>query len=374
MEFLDINQVIDSLDLDRILRIFIWFGLCTAVYMFINFSLKKLQKKLNDTYLSTAVKVVRRIFRGLYFFTLFMTIVAQFVQDREDLEEKYDLVFKLVMIGIVTIVLASISRVIFSNLIDRIERRDEDSTKYIFFRGIAETAIYLLGVLMMMLAIPTLKGYATTLLGGAGILAIIAGFAAQESVSNILAGILIILSKPFKLGDTIKVADNMQGRVWDISLRHTVIRDYDNNMIVIPNSVINKEKLFNYNLGDERICVRINFDISYESDLDLAQKIMVEEALKHPMNIDARNDYEKETGVKRVFTRVVEVGESSIVIKLWTWTHNFDHAFAMKCDLLESIKKRFDLEGIDIPYPHRTITFKDHPIKIDQINKNEIKK
>lgn len=268
-----------------------------------------------------------------------------------------NLVLTILFVAILTVITASISRATFTNIIDKINRREGDTTKYYFYRSIAETAIYTLGFLLILVSIPSLKSLSTTLLGGAGILAVIIGFAAQETFSNILAGILIIASKPFKLGDLIKISDDMMGTVWDISLRHTIIKDFDNKMIVIPNSVINKEKVVNYYLGDVRACERIEFGISYESDIDTAKQIIAEEIANHPLNIDPRRNYDVETGVPRVVVRVMRLEDSSVIVRGWAWSHDYDSAFVMRCDVIEAIKKRFDKEGIVIPYPQRTISF-----------------
>lgn len=103
-----------------------------------------------------------------------------------------------------------------------------------------------MGGVLIILAFPSLRGVAQTALVGAGILAIITGLASQEALANIVSGIFIISFKPFKIGDIIRIDESKTGTVTDITLRHTIIRNYQNNMIVIPNSIINKEKIVNY--------------------------------------------------------------------------------------------------------------------------------
>ena len=191
------------------------------------------------------------------------------------------------------------------------------------------------------------------------IIALIAGVASQEALANIVGGIFIITFKPFKIGDIIRVTDTMIGHVADITLRHTILRDFDNKMIVIPNAMINREKIINYNLFDLKICDRIEFQISYESDLDLAKKIMAEECIAHPLNIDTRSEIEISEGKDRIRTALVSINDSTLSVRVWCWALNYDHSFDMRCDILESVKKRFDSEGIDLAYPHRTILFKD---------------
>jgi small-conductance mechanosensitive channel len=199
---------------------------------------------------------------------------------------------------------------------------------------------------------------AQTALGGAGVIALIAGVASQEALANLVGGVFIISFKPFRIGDTIRISDAMVGTVVDITLRHTVIRNYDNKMIIIPNAIINKEKLINYDLGEMKICERIEIGISYDSNIKLAKKIMQEECEKHPYILDNRSATDILDGKPIVRTSLISLNDSSVTIRAWAWARNYTESFDMRCDLLESIKKRFDNEEIEIPFPYRTVVMK----------------
>lgn len=361
MEF---NQIIE-IATSMAIVLLIAFAIFKSIQLIFNFLIKNIKSKN----IVSTLKILKRILLGFTVISTIAFLLPIILKDKYTylVENQMDVVLSILFIAIFTVIAASISRTVFTNIIEKISRREGDTTKYYFYRSIAEFIIYGLGFLLVLLAIPGLKTFSKTILGGAGILAVIVGFAAQETFSNIVAGLLIITSKPFKLGDTIEIKDELSGTVWDISLRHTIIKDFDNKMIVIPNSVMNKEKVFNYNMGDARSCQRMEFGISYESDIDLAKKIIAEEIAKHPLNIDTRTDYEKETGVPRVTTRVMRLEDSAVIVRGWAWSHDFDSAFVMQCDVLESVKKRFDKEGIVMPYPQRTISF------LDKEDENKIK-
>lgn len=338
-----------------------------AFYYLVSIVFTFFERKSKNESFQTLFRVLRRIFRGFIIIATFAFILTLFLKEQyhKFLDDQMNVVITIVFIAVLTVIAASLVRAFFTNTINRIQRREGDTTKYNFYRSIAEVAVYAVGFILIMLSIPKLEKIATTLLGGAGILAVIIGFAAQETFSNIIAGLLIISSKPFKNGDLIQISDSMIGTVWDISLRHTIIKDFDNKMLVIPNSVMNKEKLVNYYLGDVRACERIEIGISYESDIDLAKKIMAEEVDKHPLSIDRRTDYDKETGVPKVVTKVTRLAESAVIVRVWAWSHNYDSAWSLRCDVIESIKKRFDKEGIVIPYPQRTVSFiNQQPVKV----------
>ncbi len=152
----------------------------------------------------------------------------------------------------------------------------------------------------------------------------------------------------------------MVGRVADITLRHTTIRNFENKMIVIPNAIINKEKLINYDLGEHKVCSHIEIGISYDSNVDLAKKIMQEECEKHPLIYDNRTALDRKNGTPMVRTALTKMNVSSVTIRAWAWSRTFGDSFDLKCDVFESIKKRFEAEGVEIPYPYRTLVMKKH--------------
>ncbi len=311
-----------------------------------------------------AVNWVKRILNALWLVLGGILLSFLFVSEEwfEALRHNFKLILYLGVVAIVTIVSAASTNMWFKMRIRRKTDRLEDPTSYKFLRYVAIIGIYSTGILFALLAFPSLKGVAQTALGGAGVLALIAGVASQEALANLVGGIFIISFKPFRVGDIIKVTDTMVGTVTDITLRHTIIRNFENKMIVIPNAIINKEKLINYDLGELKVCERIEFQISYESDLDLAKQIMREECEKHPLIIDNRSEIDILNGKPMVRTALISINESTLTVRAWTWARNFGDAFDMRCDILESVKKRFDAEGIDLAYPHRTIVFKDEEL------------
>ncbi|WP_317901831.1 mechanosensitive ion channel family protein [Cerina litoralis] len=185
-----------------------------------------------------------------------------------------------------------------------------------------------------------------------------------------MGGIFIITFKPFRTGDLIEIDDATIGTVMDITLRHTVIRNYKNGMIVIPNSIVNKEKIVNFDIGEKKSCEFIDIGISYDSDVDFAKKIMQEECGNHPLIFDNRSAEEKHNNVPVVKTALIGLDDSSVQLRAWAWANSYVDAASLKRDVLESIKKRFDKEGIDIPYPHRTVIIKDTFYKRDKEEQN----
>lgn len=199
-----------------------------------------------------------------------------------------------------------------------------------------------------------LKEIVKTLLTGGGVLALVLGLAAQEAVGNLVSGMMILFFKPFKVGDLIKTNNGLVGTVLDISLRHTVIKTYENTQIMIPNSEINKATLENVTAADFKGDFLI-LQISYESDLDLAISIFAEEIMKHPDFLDLRSAAEKTDGIPAVKVRCTNFLDSGIELKAALQSRSSAVGYAMLSDLRISIKKRFDEAGIVIPYPQVVI-------------------
>ena len=233
-----------------------------------------------------------------------------------------------------------------------------DPTNFSFLKNAIPFVIFSIAIIFIFYKIPFLKSLGTALFAGAGIMAAIIGFASQKAFSNIISGIFILMFKPFRVSDTIELSDSKKGVVEEITLRHTVIRDYENRRIVIPNSQISEDVIINSSINDESIRKFVDFGISYDSDIDAAIKIIQEEAAKHPGFLDRRTRVDKKNNEPAVLVRVTSLGDFSVNLRAYVWSPDNDIAYALQCDLLKSVKKRFDHEGIEIPFPYRTIVFK----------------
>jgi len=267
-----------------------------------------------------------------------------------------------IAILILTVIVAYLVNRFFTRLIRRsTEDMKNDPTNYQFLKHFSSGIIYIIGLSIAIYTVPSLRTLASSMLAGAGILAVAVGFASQQALSNIISGVFIIIFKPFRVNDRLKVRE-FNGMVEDITLRHTVIRDLENKRILIPNAVLSDEIIVNSDFLEDKICKWIVMEVSYDSDIDLAKKIMAEEVEKHPFHMDSRKPEQIDEGVPPVIVRVIQLGNFSIQIRAWAWAKDVADAFVLGCDLNESIKKRFDAVGIEIPYPHQKIIIQE-PMK-----------
>jgi small-conductance mechanosensitive channel len=280
----------------------------------------------------------------------------------------------IVALGI--LILTVVVNMLFVRVFNRFIRRrtddmHNDPTNYKFLRHAIVALIYVVGVSAAIYSIPSLRTLAGSLLAGAGILAVAVGFASQQALSNMISGIFLIMFKPFRVNDRITIQSTISGVVEDISLRHTVIRNFENRRVIIPNSIIGNEILINADYEEALICKWIDMGIGYGADYKLAKKIIQEEAMKHPFFIDNRTAEEKKEGIDAVRVRVLNWGDFSINIRAWVWTADNGAAFQLGCDLYESVKERFDAEGVEIPYPYRNVVHHNLPKDEEPLSKKD---
>ena len=271
--------------------------------------------------------------------------------------------FKYIVISFGAIITAFILSKIFRTLISRFLKLSTahlnvDATKYNFLKNAISFILYLGAFIFIFFTVPKLRALGVTLFAGAGVITAIILFASQQAFSNIISGIFIIIFKPFRVGDIIKIGTLSNGKIEDITLRHTVIRNFENRRIIIPNSAISSETIINSTITDELICNFIEFGISYDSDVNKAMEIISNEVINHSNYLDNRTKEEIAEGKPPVTIRVIGFGDSSVNLRAYVWSKDHSSGFIMKCDLFKSVKERFDKVGIEIPFPYRTVVFK----------------
>jgi len=239
------------------------------------------------------------------------------------------------------------------------ESHPVDSTRYKFFKNAVSFIIWLIISGAIISLIPQLRTLAITLFAGAGIFVAIIGFAAQAAFSNIISGIFIVIFKPIRVGDLIRVGEIHQGIVEDITLRHTVLLNFENKRIIIPNATVSAETIINDHIGDSHICRWIEVGISYDSDLKKAIRLVREVCEAHPLCLDPREFKNIDSDNYKVEVRVIKFNDSSVDLRAYVWTDQPLNAIRMHSEINIGIKDAFDTNGIEIPFPHRTLVYKN---------------
>jgi len=191
-------------------------------------------------------------------------------------------------------------------------------------------------------------GYSITpIITSLGLLGFAAGFAAKDTLSNILAGFFILADRPFKLGDRIQLGDTL-GEVIDIGLRTTKVKTLDHNVVIIPNNKMVTDNVTNYQMPDIKIKLIMPFSVAYGSDVAKAKQIIVDVAAGAEMVLD-------DPAPKAFFT---EFGDSSLNIKAIVWIGDLRKKWTVKDAINSAVNQKFAEEGIEIPFPHRTVYMK----------------
>jgi len=186
---------------------------------------------------------------------------------------------------------------------------------------------------------------ATSFVAILGALTLAIGLSMQGALGNIASGVMVMLFRPYKLGDYVEIA-GVAGTVKDINLFQTVLATVDNVKIMVPNGQAIAGTITNYSGYDERR-VDITFGIDYNDDMDKAIEI-----LNRLINADPRIRKEPEP-----FVKVTNLGASSVDISTRSWVNAADY-WDVKFDLTKAAKGEFDKAGISIPYPHTTMVQK----------------
>jgi small conductance mechanosensitive channel len=207
---------------------------------------------------------------------------------------------------------------------------------------LSNIVFYLLMVAVIISAISQLGVQTTSFIAVLGAAGLAVGLALQGSLSNFASGVLIILFRPFKVGDFVE-AGGVMGVVDEIGILTTNMHSVDNKGIIVPNSQIMSAHIVNYSANETRRCDMV-FGISYSDDIDKAKAILTDIIEK-----DAR--CLKDPAPQIV---VSELGDSSVNFAVRPWVKGSDY-WGVFFDTHEAVKKRFDAEGVSIPFPQRDV-------------------
>ncbi len=249
----------------------------------------------------------------------------------------------------------------FQRLIAGVRESGTGSGTLLFFaHNIVRVLIYFFAALIIIYSIPGAKSTMNMLLASGGVIALILGVAAQDIMGNIAGGVMILSFKPFALGDVVTYVDkNISGVVEEINLRHTVIRTAQNKRVIVPNGLINQSVVENADYGESRVCEFYEIGITYEANMERALEVLREEVAANPRYLDFRSREQMDAGEDAVMVRVIELADSAVILRAWLWASDVASMVQLKCGLNESVKKRFDQEGIDFAYPHMMIVKKE---------------
>ena len=214
-----------------------------------------------------------------------------------------------------------------------------DPTMHSFLLSLSRIAMI---VVLVMICMDVLTIPITPLITALGAVGLAASLAVKDSLANLLGGALLLISKPFGVGDYCEI-DGLAGTIAEIGLIYTFLNTSDNKRICIPNGQVGNARIVNYSAEDGRR-LDLTFSIGYDADFDRARQIILEVVQRHPL---ARKG-------PSPLVRMSAHAASAIEITCRVWVDTA-HYWDLNFDLLEQVKREFDSAGIAIPYPQMDI-------------------
>lgn len=212
-----------------------------------------------------------------------------------------------------------------------------------------KVAYGVVGVIILIWLLGQMGVEITTLVAAMGIGGLAIALALQDTLSEFFAGAHIIMDRPIRIGDYVELESGDKGTVVDIGWRSTKIRNYQNNMVVIPNSKLSSSKIVNYYSPKEEIGFTVACGVGYGEDLERVEKITLDVAKKVIKKLDvAPKDHNP-------VLRFQEFGDSNINFKVIFRTKKYADQFLVKHEFIKELKKRYDKEKIEIAWPVTTV-------------------
>lgn len=269
-----------------------------------------------------------------------------------DFHEKYVFYFSraihIIVILSITIATANLAGKIFKNYIQK-SNLPLPTTGLAY--GMMKAIILIIGFLIVLSVMGISIAPLITALGVGGLAV---ALALQDTLANLFSGIHILVEKSIRVGDFIKLETGQEGYVEDITWRTTRIRMLPNNIVVIPNSKLAQSVVTNYYLPEKRMSLLISIGVSYSSDPEKVETILVEETKKAVGEIPGL------LGDPEPFVRFIPgFGESSLDFTLICQVREFVDQYLAQHELRKRIFKRFKEESIEIPFPHRTVYLRE---------------
>jgi small conductance mechanosensitive channel len=251
------------------------------------------------------------------------------------------LIFRLLLVMFILFAFFQLAKIIQKG-VDRGLRSGRVRISHLLHRMIVSSVRNLVVLFGILIAISQLGVSLGPLLAGLGIAGFIIGFALQDSLSNFASGMMILMYRPFDVGDVVE-ATGVRGRVSHMSLVNTTFKTLDNQVLVVPNNLIWQSVITNVTAQRTRR-IDLIFGISYGDDIENAEKVLHEIVEEHEAVLD-----DPEPIIK-----VHELGDSSVNFAVRPWVKTGDY-WDTYWDLTKAVKMRFDKEGISIPFPQRDV-------------------
>lgn len=238
------------------------------------------------------------------------------------------------------------------NLVFRRLEKNNKAAHLRFSRGIFKALIIVLTIYTLAQQFEVTKDMSTAILQSGSLVIAVATFAAQQALSNVISGFSLTYSRPYNVNDKIRVLQGnsviAEGIVTDITLRHTIISQYNDESCIVPNSVMDSSVIINTNYT-ENIGNFLEITVGYDSDIDLAILLMKQICSEHELTLNTMEN--------NVFVKGYSA--DGVILKTTVWTKTLDDSFHACSDIRLLLVKQYLENGIEIPYQTVTVTTKE---------------
>ena len=224
------------------------------------------------------------------------------------------------------------------------------------FINLTRIVVFIVGILIIL---QSLGISITPLITALGIGGLAVALALQPTLSNLFAGIQIIVSKQLETGDYVELDSGAKGYVTDISWRNTTIRELPNNLIIVPNAKLADSIVKNFNRPQKEMSVLVDVGVSYTSDLEKVEQVTLDVAKK------VVQELQEGTSEFEPFLYYKEFADFSINFTVIFRVHEYVNKFMARHEFIKRLHKRYKQEGIEIPFPIRTVHLKQMKEKGD---------
>ena len=250
------------------------------------------------------------------------------------------------------ILIAHVLRVLNKKLFRRLRKKRGKKTHLVFLEGVINAYIVVIAVIVP-LAGDSIK---KSILGSAAVLTAVVGFAAQDIIKDMLAGLLISIYKPFDIGDRIELEDGTVGIVESITMRHVVIIRIDTLRVVIPNSKINNVSVVNYSYGYVDRSILCKYPVSYDSDLEEVKTVIKEAVMSSPYSTPGKKGKDGKMTYAPVY--FLELADSALIMAVTVYYKPDTPTEVIKDDINSRVFVALEKAGIEIPYAYTNVVMR----------------
>lgn len=319
-----------------------------AVGMFLQYlANRKLAKVVSKTKWRGDDIIVQGLKGKIIFWTILVGLYSALPM--LDLAESYNNFAQKVLL---VLTILSITLVIASVAAGFLKSYSGDSKTDLFSTSlvsiITRTVVVSIGILIIL---QSLNISITPMLTALGVGGLAVALALQDTLANFFSGIHILATRRVRVGDWIQLESGEVGKVIDITWRNTTIQQRRNNIIIIPNTRVAQSIMINYNLPRQETHIRIEVGVSYDSDLEHVEKVTIEEAQKVVDEVPGADPTHKP------FLRYTAFADFSINFYINVRLRSYNDMYRVRHEFIKRLHRRYNQEGIVIPFPIRTLDF-----------------